>query len=217
MPTPGTSACPGLSVLDLAESPLPAHGPGGAMGQQHGHGCMRDSSRVGGLFPRPRQHLAAPPPALDPTQLWERTSPNPTTDGELMPLGTLVNLAYSKGNDAAKGNAQHPITCTQGFGAGMAGGPRNALYNTQGGALKASPRLPALSWNHTEVGELDPFVPPPQPQKLWQDQVQRRDRDGGAQPVPARGGSPSAGQNPPFPPLILPSHRSEHGGIYKQA
>lgn len=53
------------------------------MGQQHSHGCMKDGGMVGGLFPRPGEHLAGPLPALDPTHLWERTSP-PTTDGQLM-------------------------------------------------------------------------------------------------------------------------------------
>lgn len=66
-------------------------------------------------------------------------------------------------NDAAKGKAQHPITCTQGFGAGTAGGPRNALYNTQGGAFKASPHLPALGWTLIEVRELDLCTSTPSP------------------------------------------------------
>lgn len=36
----------------------------------------------------------------------------------------------------------------------MSGGPRNALYNTQGGAFKACPLLLALSWAHIKVSEL---------------------------------------------------------------
>lgn len=54
--------------------------------------------------------------------------------------------------------------CALGVGVGMAGGPRNALYNKQCGAFKISPLLPALSWTHIKVGELDPVAPPPQPQ-----------------------------------------------------
>jgi len=57
------------------------------------------------------------------------------------------------------------MMCTQSFGAGMAGGPRNAPYNMQGGAFKASPLLPVPSWTHIEVGGLDPSVPPPQPHR----------------------------------------------------
>jgi len=81
--TPRTSACLGLSVFDLAQSPVPAHHSRDAMGQQHGHGCLKDRGRVSGLFPRPGEHLAGPLPTPDTTHLWERTS-LPTTDGQLM-------------------------------------------------------------------------------------------------------------------------------------
>lgn len=89
----------------------------------------------------------------------------------------------------------------------MSGGPRNALYNTQGGAFQASPLLLALSCAHIKVSELYHL---PSTEATAETRYSGRTGMEGASSCLSKGEALLWGK-------ILHSHHSEHCGTYKPA